>query len=244
MTQAPKFPHHPEPSGIDLPEPPDQPVVLTVHLSLDDTEPQVWRRLTIPGGLDLEAVHDVVQVAMGWTNSHMHRFQLGKGRQRQFFLTGWDLDEGEEGVAETDARLDQVLRARGNTLRYTYDFGDSWDHTLRLESSAAVTPTTGASDTASASASPPICLAGAGACPPEDVGGIPGYEEMAEWARDGYGSAHAPQGRDAEDLAELRAWLSADWHPDEFSVEETSRNLARLATGDGAAASAQRPEQL
>lgn len=177
-------------SEIELPEPPDEISLLTVYLSLDDTDPPVWRRLTVPGDLDLEEVHDVVQAAMGWTDSHLHRFHLGDAWSGAHFLTESDVDEGEVGTTETEARLDQVLRDSGDELGYTYDFGDGWNHTLRLESVVAVTPTTDASQTASSS----ICIDGAGACPPEDVGGIPGYEEMAEWARHGYGSAHAPQG--------------------------------------------------
>ncbi|MEO5743748.1 MAG: plasmid pRiA4b ORF-3 family protein, partial [Terracoccus sp.] len=113
---------------LELPDPPDEPVLLTVHLSLDDTDPQVWRRLTVAGDLDLDDVHHVLQAAMGWTDSHMHRFHLGDAWSGPHFLTGDDLDEGEDGTAETEARLDQILRTAGDELGYTYDFGDGWNH--------------------------------------------------------------------------------------------------------------------
>lgn len=226
-----------------LPEPPDEASLLTVHLSLDDTDPQVWRRLTVRGELSLDEVHHVVQAAMGWTDSHLHQFYLGDAWSGAHFLTAFDLDEGEVGTTETEARLDQVLRTPGDELGYTYDFGDGWNHTLRLEAVADPASTAEVSDPGS----PTICSDGAGACPPEDVGGIPGYDELAAWVRHGYDRAHAPQGRDAADLAELRNWVPAGWHPDEFSTEETNGDLARVtkgAAGGGSVAIAQLPAEL
>ena len=90
--------------------------------SLRGTRPEVWRRCTIPGDLDLGKVHDAVQV-MGWSDSHLHHF-LGDPYRSPYFLTEFDVDEGDEGTLETDARLDQVLRDPGDTLTYEYDFGD------------------------------------------------------------------------------------------------------------------------
>ena len=229
-----------EPNEIELPEPPEEPVLLTVHLSLDDTDPQIWRRLTIPGDLHLAEVHDVLQAAMGWTDSHLHRFHLGDAWSGLPFLTQFDLEEGEEGTTEADARLDQVLRTPGDELGYTYDFGDGWNHTLRLESLAPLVP----SEKTDATASRSVCLDGACACPPEDIGGIPGYEEMAEWVRHDYDPAHAPEGQDAAGLVELRTWLPEGWHPDEFSVEEVNAELARWTAGGAAVSLALLPEEL
>ena len=115
---------------IDLPPPPSEPVLLTVRVSLEDTQPEVWRRLSVPGDLDLARVHDALQQAMGWTDSHLHRFSLGDPYVSPRFLTAHDLDEGDEGTPlETDVRLDQVLREPGDELTYEYDFGDGWTHT-------------------------------------------------------------------------------------------------------------------
>lgn len=234
-----------EPGGragneIELPEPPDEPLLLTVHLALDHTEPLIWRRLTIPGDLSLERVHDVLQAAMGWTDSHLHRFHLDDPWSGPYFVTEFDLDEGEDGTLETDARLDQLLRTSGDTLGYTYDFGDDWHHTLRLERVAPPPPNTDADEPASGL----VCLDGAGACPPEDVGGIGGHEEMADWVRHGYDPAHAPGDRDAVELDELRSWLPMGWHPDAFSVADVNRELARLTASSPYAALADLPEEL
>lgn len=218
---------------IELPAPPDEPNLLTVHLALDDTEPLIWRRLTLPGDLCLGEVHEVLQAAMGWSDSHLHRFFLDEAWGYRHFVTEEDLDEGEEGTLEDDVRLDQILREAGDTLTYIYDFGDGWEHTLRLESVATLPSTEVASthqaglgdDTSPAAYGLVTCLDGGGACPPEDVGGIPGYEEMAEWARYDFDDAHAPHGHDA---TQLRQWIPAGWHPDAFSLDEVNEQLEAL----------------
>lgn len=230
---------------IELPEPPDAPVLLTVHVRLDGSEPEVWRRLSVPGDLDLGSVHDVLQQAMGWTDSHLHRFLLGEPYDSPYFVTEFDLDEGEEGRLETDARLDQVLREPGDTLTYEYDFGDGWTHILTLE---AVHPRTdlGASGAAGAGSGPAayplVCLDGACACPPEDVGGMPGYAEVAAWVRGGEDETH--EFDNGLTAAEMRAWLPDGWHPDHFDVDEVNEALARLAPRDRDTALRRLPPEL
>lgn len=214
---------------IDLPDPPTEPLLLTVRVSLDETDPEVWRRLTIPGDLDLGRVHDALQEAMGWTDSHLHRFCLGDPYDSPYFVTEYDLEEGDEGTLETDARLGQLLREPGDTVTYEYDFGDGWTHTVLLESVGPMPgpAVSGASAAAAGSAAYPlVCLAGERACPPEDVGGIPGYEEVAEWVRAGEDRRHTfDNGLTA---AEMRAWLPDGWHPDLFDLDEVNAALSRL----------------
>lgn len=217
---------------IELREPPERPVLLTVRITLDETDPPVWRRLTIPGDLDLGAVHDVLQQAMGWTDSHLHRFALGDDHDSPYFVTRYDLEEGDQGTLETDARLDQLLRQPGDELVYEYDFGDGWTHTLVLEQVDPMPTDPGPEGGAgpNPAAYPLACLAGERACPPEGVGGIGGYEEVAEWVRGGAD----PERRLSNELTgrEMRDWLPRDWHPDEFDLEEVNAGLARLAPRD------------
>jgi hypothetical protein len=239
---------------IDLPDPPAQPVLLTVRVSLNHTDPEVWRRLTIPGELDLGRVHDVVQQVMGWTDSHLHRFCLGDPYDSPHFVTEYDLEEGEEGTRETDARLDQVLREPGDAVTYEYDFGDGWTHTVLLESVDPMPdpvpgempdPTTSGADGAagaSSAAYPLVCLAGECACPPEDVGGIPGYEDVAEWVRGGEDpTLDLANGLTPE---EMRDWLPEGWHPDHFDLDEVNATLSRLAPRDTDTALAQLPREV
>ncbi len=183
-----------------------------VRLDLHGARPPVWRRLELPGDLTLPRLHDVVQAAMGWTNSHLHRFRTDQDPRAPYFVTHGDVEEGDEGTLEDDVRLDQLLAAAGDELWYDYDFGDGWEHRLRVEEVLEEPPST------------PRCIAGRMACPPEDCGGLGGYEELAAWARGGYDADDPPEPFDS--AADAHEWLPLDWHPDHFDVAETNDALA------------------
>lgn len=183
-----------------------------MRLDLHGAKPPVWRRLELPGDLTLPRLHDVIQAAMGWTNSHLHRFRMGRDHRSPYFVTHFDIEEGEDGTLEDDVRLDQLVAEQGDELWYEYDFGDGWDHTLVVE------------DVLGAPPSAARCTGGRMACPPEDCGGVGGYEELAAWVRSGYDEAQLPQG--FEDAEHGHGWLPPDWHPDHFDVEETNAALA------------------
>jgi Plasmid pRiA4b ORF-3-like protein len=183
-----------------------------VRLDLHGARPPVWRRLELPGDLTLPRLHDVIQAAMGWYDSHLHRFRTGRDHRAPYFVTHFDLDEGDDGTLEDDVRLDQLVAEKDDELWYDYDFGDGWDHKLVVEEVLEEPPTTAR------------CTAGRRACPPEDCGGLSGYEELAAWVRSGYDAALLPGNFD--DGAHARDWLPLDWHPDHFDVEETDAALA------------------
>ena len=207
-------------ASIDLPAPPPQPRLLTIKVTLEDTKPPVWRRLVVPGDLTLDGLHDVLQTAMGWTDSHLHRFFAGTSPDDNYFVTEYDAEEGDDGTPEAEARLDQVLREPGDCLRYEYDFGDGWDHELRLEDVADL------EDDAR-----PRCIGGRLACPPEDVGGVGGYAEVAAWVRAGRPRDDVPPSFESAESA--TDWLPIDWHPDAFDIEETDLRLqATVASGE------------
>ena len=232
--------------AIHLPDPPEEPVLLTVRISLRGTEPEVWRRFTIPGDLDLGKVHDALQQVMGWTDSHLHHFSLGEPYRSPYFLTEFDVEDGDQGTVETDARLDQVLHDPGDTLTYEYDFGDGWTHTLKLESVDPLPEpaTSGPGEVAGASSAayPLVCLAGKGACPPEDIGGVWGYEEAAAWLRAGGDDAH--EFENGMTGQEMRDWLPDGWHPDDFDLDEINAALARLTPRDTETALAGLPVEV
>ena len=102
-------------------------------------------------------------------------------------------------MLEDDVRLDQLLAAEGDELWYEYDFGDGWDHVLEVEEVLDEPPST------------VRCIGGRMACPPEDCGGIGGYEELAAWVRSGYDDAQLPDGFD--DAAHAHDWLPARLAP-------------------------------
>lgn len=210
------------PDALLPPEPQLHPVPETtrgfrIRVDLLHTKPPVWRRIEVPGDITLPRLHDVLQAAMGWTDSHLHRFRMGNDRHAPEFLTLFDLEEGAEGMLEDGVRLDQIVADEGDRLWYDYDFGDGWEHVLRVEKVLDDPPPT------------PKCLTGKLACPPEDCGGVWGYGELAEWVRSDFDDARRPEVfSSAEDA---RAWLPAGWHPDAFDLEETNAMIA-MVTAD------------
>lgn len=142
-----------------------------IRVDLLDTAPAIWRLIEVPSTLTLDALHPILQTAMGWTDSHLHQFVLGDPQVHwpvERYLAAFDIDEGDEGTAEADVRLDEVVQKPGDELRYTYDFGDGWDHLLRLDASRPRTD----------EEPPAALLDGKRACPPEDCGGPYGYDEL------------------------------------------------------------------
>ena len=190
------------------------PSTLRVRVTLLDTEPAVWRELEVSSDLSLVQVHDVLQAAMGWNDSHLHHFYDGDDLTA-YFLNGFDVEEGDEGRPEADVPLGEVLSEPGDVITYEYDFGDGWLHRIEL---LARIP--GAVEV------PARCLDGALACPPDDCGGPPGYAGWAAWVRSGFDDTEAP---DWGDPRELREWLPVGWHPDEFSVDQVNQALRSLA---------------
>jgi hypothetical protein len=142
-----------------MPTPPE-PLTFQLHFELDEVTPAVWRRILVPTSVRMSRLHDMIQAAMGWTNSHLHAFTVGDARY------GLRFDEHPEG--EFDEQTVTVLQAlRGHKVfTYEYDFGDGWEHTITVE---AEFRTPHALKFA-------LCLAGDNACPPEDSGGPGGFE--------------------------------------------------------------------
>jgi hypothetical protein len=173
-----------------------------------ETNPEIWRRILVPADIPLDRLHDVLQLAMGWTNSHLHQFTQGDrffGMQEDGF--GMDDEEGPED--ERAFKLSDLLAAETESLGYEYDFGDSWEHQLLLEK---VLPAEAGKKQA------PRCLGGARACPPEDCGGAWGYEQLLETLSD-------PQHPEYEDM---REWVGGEFDPEAFEIDQVNKALARL----------------
>jgi len=207
---------------IDLAPPPDEPSLLTLTIELRGSKPRIRRRLSLPGDLTLDVVHSLFQAAMGWSDSHLHRFQpgAGQGYNQPYFVTDFDEDEGDEGTREDCVRLDQVLRGPGDRLTYLYDFGDGWEHRVTLESLAPLT--SGNREL--------VCLGGARGCPPEDVGGIHGHHAVAAWLRAGAPANNVPQ--PFEDADHAYGWLPVGYDPDAFDTAEATTAMRMWARGE------------
>ncbi|WP_437888252.1 plasmid pRiA4b ORF-3 family protein [Phytobacter sp. V91] len=130
-----------------------------LKITLEGTEPAIWRRFVVPANITLDRLHDVVQIVMGWQDCHLHHFMFKK----QIFTEAPESNQDED---ESTIRLNELLKRRGNKLTYLYDFGDDWEHQIVLEDK----------DYSSGEMLPEIaCLEGMMACPPEDCGGASSY---------------------------------------------------------------------
>lgn len=177
------------------------PAIYQLKVTLLGTRPAIWRRLLVPGGLTLEQLHHVLQAAMGWTESHLHDFQIGEER----FAEPDPEDDAED---ERKARLAEVLGWAGAKAVYTYDYGDGWEHSIAVEK--ILPPEPGVDH--------PVCVAGKRRCPPEDCGGVGGYYDLLKVLAN---PKHPEHG-------EMLEWVGGAFDPEAFSVDEANQRLAFL----------------
>ena len=186
-------------------------MIYQLKVTLSDSEPPIWRRLVVDGQISLGDLHSVIQLVMGWTDSHLHHFIVD---DTYYGLRDSELfDEGYGVLDEQRITLAQVAPGAGGSFEYEYDFGDSWQHIIEVE---------GIGEPA-ADVSVPGCLAGERSCPPEDVGGIGGYEEFLEAMRD---TDHPEHTTIVECIG--------NFDPERFdlkSVNERLSNLGQLTAG-------------
>jgi len=140
---------------------------LTFRIHLIGTEPLVTRTFKVSAQTTMYELHHIIQVGMGWTNSHLYQFNVGEE-----VIADTRLVDDELG-AVTDVKgvlVTQVFSHVGNTVTYEYDFGDGWMHHLEL-----VEISTHPIDEVL-----PQIIGGENACPPEDCGGTYGHKELKE----------------------------------------------------------------
>jgi pRiA4b ORF-3-like protein len=177
--------------------------ILQLKISLVGvSKPPVWRRLLVPATMRLDRLHDVIQAAMGWTDTHLHAFEAG----------GVDYGPPDPELNHVDERrtaIGHVLSEPRDRMRYIYDFGDYWHHDVVVEKVLE----------AERGARYPICVTGKGRRPPEDCGGVWGYADLRETLAD---PAH-------EEHADMLDWLglesAEDFDPTTFDVDRVNALL-------------------
>lgn len=170
--------------------------VFQLKVILQYVKPPVWRRLLVPADITLAKLHGVLQVTMGWDDSHMHHFEAAGvfyGPPEPDFGLG-----DPPIVSESRARLGDLLVAVKSAMLYEYDFGDGWMHRIVLEKVREPSPDEVL----------PLCLDGKGACPPDDCGGPPGYEDLLRVLAD-------PADEEHEAMLE---WLGGPFDPAAFDL--------------------------
>ncbi|MBU1105198.1 MAG: plasmid pRiA4b ORF-3 family protein [Candidatus Riflebacteria bacterium] len=150
-----------------------------LRIEMMEIEPVIWRQFVVPAEISLDRLHDVIQIIMGWKDSHLHEFNFTKHRYVETINEEFD---GKATFLEASERLNKHFKKEGDSCLYVYDFGESWAHRLTLESSDYKLR----EDDCAIS-----CLAGARACPLEDVGGPPGYAEFCKAIKSPKNKQHA-----------------------------------------------------
>ncbi len=179
-------------------------VLLTLKVTLLGTEPPVWRRFEVMDFITLEDLHFVLQHVMGWDDAHLHQYFSGKVRYGLPSTDDYDNNMQDEG----DFLLSDFFKRKGSKLRYEYDFGDGWLHEIVLESKRP----------APSGHTHPVCLSGMRNCPPEDVGGVWGYEELLE----AVSNPRDPRRKEFEE------WLDGPFDPEHFDLEEVNQVLSGM----------------
>jgi hypothetical protein len=172
-----------------------------IKITLKNIDPPIWRRVLVPDTLTLFDLHHIIQVAMGWDNSHLHAFDIQKQRYSDSCEDEWD-----DVKDETKTRLSNILLPKMK-FTYEYDYGDSWYHELRVEKKLDED-----------ARSETFCLGGERACPPEDCGGVYGYSDMLKTL------AHPK----TKACKELREWLGSEYDPEEFDIGAVNAQLLKF----------------
>lgn len=174
--------------------------VYQLKVTLKHIKPAIWRRLQVAADIKLDKLHMVLQDALGWTNSHLHHFIAGDD------LYGMaDLDEYSAALKdEKKFKLAQIASEKSRLI-YEYDFGDGWKHETLVEKVLAPEP----------GVQYPRCLAGKRACPPEDCGGVGGYDYLLKIIADPKHDEHA----------EMMTWLGGSFDPEAFDLWKTDTGL-------------------
>src|SRR5579863_1192071 len=178
--------------------------ICQIKVMLLGTRPPIWRRLLVSADITLAKLHDVLQAAMGWENSHMHQFRVGQRRFGQPEPTD-PFMRRPRVESERTVRISALLAEPGAKMTYLYDLGDGWEHVIVLEKLLPADP----------HITYPVCTDGQLACPPEDCGGIPGYYDLLEAIRDPNDERHG----------EMLDWVGDDFDPQGFSIDEVNRLL-------------------
>jgi hypothetical protein len=174
--------------------------IYQVKVTLKHSKPPIWRRILVRSDITLAELHRILQAVMGWWDYHLHQFIVG-----QTYFGQPHPDYGFDMRDERRVRLNQIVTGEGAKFGYEYDFGDSWEHILLLEK--VLEPEPGQQY--------PVCVEGRRACPPEDVGGVWGYEVFLEAIGD-------PEHPEHEDYLE---WIGGEFDPEEFDLDAVNAVL-------------------
>ena len=170
--------------------------ILQFKVELLEISPPIWRRIQVPKEYTFWDLHVAIQDSMGWTDTHLHAFEIDDPKKGRAEIGIPDPDGEANVIPGWKRKLNKHFTAPGDQLVYEYDFGDSWRHSVLLEQVSLMEP----------GVRYPCCVGGERKCPPEDCGGPPGFEVFLEAIMDS-GSG---------EYVELREWYGGSYDPADF----------------------------
>jgi hypothetical protein len=180
--------------------------VYQFKIELTEISPLIWRRILVPSDYNFWDLHVAIQDSLGWLDYHLHHFSMkkkGKKAKDDIGIPDFDgFDDMPEIFPGWEIPILSYFHDLGATATYTYDYGDSWRHSLQLEGYLFKEK----------NIKYPICIAGERACPPEDCGGTNGYTELLKTLSD-------PEDEDNE---AMKTWVGKDWGPEKFDKNSIS----------------------
>ena len=182
--------------------------ILQLKISITETNPLIWRRVLVDGSVTFLELHCIIQLAMGWNNSHLFEFM---DEETIIALPYDDLADRREAHIDASVMcLDNLFIIEEQKMKYIYDFGDYWEHEIILEK--ALPKEKGKKY--------PICIAGEMNCPREDSGGIQGFYEMLKVLED----------KNHDEHKEVAKWLGKNYNPSSFDIEKINKQLKKVKT--------------
>jgi len=176
-------------------------------ITLLGVKPTIWRRILVQD-CTLDKLHEHIQTAMGWTNSHLHHFRIGEQLYGDPMLMEENMEDMDY-MDSTTTMLSAIVPMGGKRFRflYEYDFGDGWEHEVLFEGFPK----------AEAGRKYPLCLEGDRACPPEDCGGVGGYADFLE----------AIGNKKHEQHEEMLEWVGGRFDPEEFDAATATKSMKK-----------------
>jgi hypothetical protein len=178
--------------------------ILSIKITLNRTDPPIWRRILVPSSVTFFDLHHILQIGMGWKNSHLFEFLVG-----DYKLGYINPHEAFEDMADAnEVTLDLLLLKEGLAFTYLYDFGDGWEHTVTVENLLEKDK----------EKNYPICIDGQLNCPPEDSGGTYGFYQTLEILKD----------KKHSEYEFMKNWVGGGYNPEKFDVEKVNKELPKF----------------
>lgn len=182
--------------------------LIQLKITLQGTKPPIWRQIIVDRKTTFFALHHIIQITMGWDNSHLYEFNVNNNRIGELNDDYDDFFAGDNFFDASIATLESFITATKQKFQYEYDFGDGWTHKILVEKFLPRDP----------KAKYPSCIAGKLNCPPEDCGGVVGFYDLLDIIKD---KKHPEQ-------KEMLEWLGGDYDPNYFDAGKINKDLRNL----------------